>query len=170
MGVGSSKKNKEEINKNSKSPQYIRNLLDLSQKASRQYREEKEDIIRYIKEEIINYLNQKDLNLSKEKMDNILKAEDDIIIYDILNHILEILKEKLTCILSNNECLPELKTPLNSILYATTHLEIKELKDFREIIKQKYGTEFVNKADNNEEHLVNEVLVEKFKKNIYSEN
>jgi 6-phosphogluconate dehydrogenase len=102
-------------------------------------------------------------------MDNILKAEDDIIIYDILNHILEILKEKLTCILSNNECPPELKTPLNSILYATTHHEIKELKDFREIIKQKYGTEFVNKADNNEEHFVNEVLVEKFKKNIYSE-
>ena len=58
---------------------------------------------------------------------------------------------------------------MNTVLYSASRLEIKELKEFQEIIKEKYGPEFVSKADNNEEYLVNEVLVEKLKKNIYSE-
>ena len=104
------------------------------------------------------------MNSSKHIMELILKEEDDIIIFVLLNRIIETLKEKIDLLINSKECPPTLKASLNTILYSAVRLEIKELKEFREIIKEKYGLEFLSKADNNEELLINEVLVEKFKK------
>jgi hypothetical protein len=170
MGIGSSRRNNKETEKNkSNSSQDPKNLLDLSQKTCKQYHNEKESNINRLKEELVKYLNQKDFNSSKEKMYSIIKEEDGMIIYDILNRIIETIKNNLETIISNDECPNELKANLNTIIYSADRLEIKELKEFREIIKQKYGTAYISSVDNNEELLVNEVLVEKLKINILSE-
>ena len=170
MGIGSSRRNNKETEKNkSNSSQDPKNLLDLSQKTCKQYYNEKESNINRLKEELVKYLNQKDFNSSKEKMYSIIKEEDGMIIYDILNRIIETIKNNLETIISNDECPNELKANLNTIIYSADRLEIKELKEFREIIKQKYGTAYISSVDNNEELLVNEVLVEKLKINILSE-
>ena len=169
MGITAPKKRKEEKNKDHNNPKYLTDLLESSQKACRQYLNEKEDIKLKKKEDIIKFLNLKDMNSSKHIMELILKEEDDIIIFVLLNRIIETLKEKIDLLIDSKECPPTLKASLNTILYSASRLEIKELKEFREIIKEKYGPEFLSKADNNEELLVNEVLVEKFKNNIYSE-
>jgi hypothetical protein len=97
-------------------------------------------------------------------MKKILKEEDDIIIFVLLNRIIETLKGKINLLIDSKECPPTLKASLNTILFSAAQLEIKELKEFREIIKEKYGQEYLSKTDNNEELLVNEVLVEKLKK------
>ena len=170
MGICSSGGDNKETEKNkSNSSQDPKNLLDLSQKTCKQYYNEKESNINRLKEELVKYLNQKDFNSSKEKMYSIIKEEDGMIIYDILNRIIETIKNNLETIISNDECPNELKANLNTIIYSADRLEIKELKEFREIIKQKYGTAYISSVDNNEELLVNEVLVEKLKINILSE-
>ena len=164
MGITAPKKDNKEKNKDHNNPKYLTDLLESSQKACRQYLNEKEDIIMKKKEEIIKFLSHKDMDSSKQIMELILKEEDDIIIFVLLNRIIETLKEKIDLLINGKECPPTLKASLNKILYSAVRLEIKELKEFREIIKEKYELEFLSKADNNEELLINEVLVEKFKK------
>ena len=169
MGITAPKKDNKEKNKDHNNPKYFKDLLESSQKTCRQYLNEKEDIKLKRKEEIIKFLSLKDMNSSKQIMELILKEEDDIIIFVLLNRIIETLKEKIDLLKDSKECPSTLKAYLNTILYSASRLEIKELKEFRDMIKEKYGPEFLFKADNNEGLLVNEVLVEKLKKNIYSE-
>ena len=147
----------------------LKHLLELSMVSCEQNTNEKKNNINRLKEELIKYLNLKDLNSSKEKMDKILKEEDDIIVYDILHRILDNLREKINLIISNNECPSELKAHLNTAIYAASCLKIKDLKKFRNIIKDIYGSKYISKDDKNEEKLINELLFEKLKTNNYSE-
>ena len=160
MGIGGSKIKDEPT---------LKNLLESSMLACEQNTNEKKDNINLLKEELIKYLNLKNLNSSKEKMEKILKEEDDIIVYDILRRILANLKEKIKLIISSNECPSELKANLNTAIYAASRLKIKDLKKFRDNIKDMYGAKYISKVDKNEEKLINEVLFEKLKTNKYSE-
>ena len=157
MGTGSSKK----INDS----EHLKDLLDISQKEIKKLSDEKEEVIKKTKEEIEQYLKSKDINISKEKMITILKAEDDIYVYHILNHILQTLIEKTKSLVENKECPAELKSPLNTIIYSAPKLDINELKEFRDIFKEKYGKGYINKVDIDEDNSVNEVVIEKLKKN-----
>ena len=161
MGSSSSRKSNE--------PEYLKELIETSQKIIKKYQAEKDDTIRSTKEEIVKYLNSKEISSSKEKMEIVLKAEDDIIIYYILNHCLQTLKEKTTSLSENKECPLELKAPLNTIIYAAPKFKIKELKEFRDVFKGKYGSKLIDKIDDDEDHFVNEVLIEKLNNNNYSE-
>ena len=149
MGISSSKRSDEKE---------LKNLILKSQKTCIQFKKLKEDNIRQTKEELISLLIQKELNISKEKMKKILEGEDYITIYDILNHILEILKEKCTSIVTNLTCPYELKAPLHSVIYTANLIENKELKEFMEKIKKLYGSEFISEAIDNKANLVNEVI------------
>ena len=150
-------------------PKHLKDLLESSQKTFKTYITEKNDTISHIKEEIEKYLQSKDINSLKEKMKKFLSEEDDITIYDILNRIVQTLKEKVTSLSENKNCPNELKAPLNTVIYAAPKLEIKELKEFRDIFKNKYGSNYISKVDKDEENLINEVLIEKLKERIYSE-
>ena len=161
MGSSSSRKSNE--------PEYLKDLIETSQKIIKKYQAEKDDTIRGTKEEIVKYLNSKDISSSKKKIEIVLKAEDDIIIYNILNHCLQTLKEKTTSLSENKECPLELKAPLNTIIYAAPKFKIKELKEFRDVFKGKYGSKLIDKIDDDEDHFVNEVLIEKLNNNNYSE-
>ena len=161
MGSSSSRRSDE--------PEYLKQLIEVSQKEFKKYQTEKDETIQKIKEELINDLNSKDKNSSKEKMKKILKAEDDTIIYNILDHCLKTLKEKTSSLSENKECPMELKAALNTMIYAAPKYKIKELKEFRNVFKEKYGSKYIDKVDDNEEHLVNEVLIEKLNINNYSE-
>ena len=166
MGITAPKENNRENHNN---PKYIKNLLENSQTICSLYVNQKEHIILQLKENIVISLSHKNMILSKQIMEQSLKEEDDKIIFNLLNLIIETLKENTNLLLDSKECPHTLKASLNTILYCAARLEIKYLKEFREIIKEKYGPEYLSKVDNNEELLVNEVLVEKFKKNNYSE-
>ena len=161
MGSSSSKRSNE--------PEYLKNLLQSSQNTLKKLKNEKNATIDNIKKEIEEYLKSKNINSSKEKMEKILKEEDYIIIYDILNHILTTLIEKITSLTENEECPVELRPSLNSVIYVVPKLKIKELKIFRDIFKEKYGKEYIIKVENDEENLINEVIIEKLKDNIYSD-
>ena len=161
MGTSSSRR--------SNKPEYLKELLQSSQNELKKYKDEKIGTINNITKEIEEYLKSKDINSSKEKMKKILKEEDDLIIYDILNRILESLINKVTCLSERKECPIELRPPMNTVIYVAPKLKIKQLKEFRDIFNEKYGKEYIKKIDNDEDHLINEVLIEKLKDNIYSE-
>jgi len=153
----------------SNEPEYLKDLLQSSQNALKKYNDEKNETIDNIKKEIEKYLISKDINSSKEKMKKILREEDDIIIYDILNRILKTLFEKTASLSESKECPIELRPPLNTVIYSAPKLKIKELSEFRDIFKEKYGKNYIKNVDNDEDHLVNEVLIEKLKDNNYSD-
>ena len=96
-------------------------------------------------------------------MDTIIREEDMITVYDILGPLCEILKERVTYILSNSECPPDLRAQLDSVIYSATRLEFEELHKLRDMIMTRYGQAYIMKADSNADKLVNVNLVEKLR-------
>ena len=126
-------------------------------------RNKKLDIIKKKKREIAQCLKDNNLDVAKAKMDSIIRDEDYIICYDILGPLCEILKERVTYILNNSECPPDLRAQLDTVIYAATRLEIEELQKLRDMIYRKYGQAYIMKADSNADKLVNVNLEEKLK-------
>ena len=69
--------------------------------------------------------------------------------YDILGPLLEILKERVTYIVTSTECPPDLRAQLDTVIYASTRLEFEELYKLRDLIMRKYGMAYITKAERN---------------------
>ena len=87
--------------------------------------------------ESIKCLKENNLDVAKAKMDSIIREEDMITCYDILGPLCEILKERVTYIMTSSECPPDLRAQLDSLIYASTRVEIEELQTLRQIIAKK---------------------------------
>ena len=127
------------------------------------FRNKKIASIKQKKKEIAKYLKENNLDVAKAKMDTIIREEDMITVYDILGPLCEILKERVTYIISNTECPPDLRAQLDSILYAATRMEIEELHTLRDMIMRRDGQAYIMKAESNADKLVNVNLVEKLR-------
>ena len=127
------------------------------------YRNKKVVSIKQKRAEIVKCLKENNLDVAKAKMDSLIRDEDIITCYDILGPICEILKEKVTYIMMSNECPPDVRAPLDTVIYASSRLEVDELHKLRELILLKYGNMYVSKADSNADRLVNINLIEKLK-------
>ena len=158
MGFGSSKNKKPQ--EKPITAQDLKILINISKLKCKLYSNQKKNRINNIKKEIANCLKKNEIDLSKTKMENIFKNENYIKIYNILESTLEIIKENCNSIITNTECPAELRASLDTILYPATRLEINELIEFREKIKNIYGTPYVTRVDNNIDKLVNKNLVE----------
>ena len=164
MGVGSSNGPKKDPPITAKE---LKNLLDIAQKRCTLSRNKRVDKIKRVKNEIVDCLKKNNMDLAMAKTDNLLKDEDYITVYDLLNPIIEIVKEKCIYIVKNNECPVDLRTQLDSIIFSATRVEIDELMKFRDKIKQKYGEAYIIKADKNEDKFVNQNIAEKLKVNVF---
>ena len=98
-----------------------------------------------------------------KKKQEILKALNDLLldenyisVIDILDDCFETIKDKCISMALNKECPDDLKSPLYNLLYASTKLNIEELKTFKNKITYNYGSDYLNKDD-----LVNKDLIEK---------
>ena len=127
------------------------------------YRNKKIASIKQKKLEIAKCLKENNLDVAKAKMDTIIREEDMITVYDILGPLCEILKERVTYIISNSECPPDLRAQLDSVIYASTRVEVDELHTLRDLIMRRYGQNYIMKADSNADKLVNVNLVEKLR-------
>ena len=134
----------------------IQNKLNL-------FRNKKVSSIKQKKKEIAKCLRENNLEVAKAKMDSIIREEDMITAYDILGPLCEILKERVTYIISNSECPPDLRAQLDTVIYAATRLDFEELLKLRDMIMIRYGQSYVTKADSNADKLVNINLVEKLR-------
>ena len=144
-------------------PAEIKTFIMIAQGKLNLYRNKKLDVIRKKKMEIANTLKENNLDVAKAKMDSLIREEDYITVYDILTPLLEILKERVTYIVSSAECPSDLRAQLDSVIFASTRLEVEELYKLRDLIMRKYGSAYIQKAENNVDKLVNINLVEKLK-------
>lgn len=127
------------------------------------YRNKKVNAIKMKRKEIGKCLHENNLDVAKAKMESVIREEDTITVYDILGPICEILKEKVTYLLSNCECPADLRAALDTVIYASTRIEVEEFHKLRELVMLKYGEAYINKADSNADKLVNVNLIEKLK-------
>ncbi|MCQ2816047.1 MAG: IST1 family protein [archaeon] len=74
------------------------------------YRQRKVTSIKQRRMEIANCLKSGNIEVAKAKMETIIREEDIITVFDVLGPIIEILKEKVTFIMSSTDCPPELHT------------------------------------------------------------
>ena len=149
--------------------QELRTLLIISQLKLILYRIQKTDIIEQEKKELIQILKKDDINSALAKDENIFKEENYIIVYYILDPILEQLKDECIIIVSKKEFPSDKRALLDSVLYSAPHINIKELNLFREKVITQYGSEFVNKIDSNSNKTVNENLLDLLEEKVYSE-
>ena len=144
-------------------PAEIKTYIMIAQTKLNLFRNKKIEIIKKKKIEIANCLKENNLDVAKAKMDSLIREEDYITAYDILSPLLEILKERVTYIITSAECPPDLRAQLDSVIYASTRLEFEELFKLRDLIMRKYGSAYIQKAESNVDKLVNINLVEKLK-------
>ena len=139
----------------------IKTFIMIAQNRIMLFRNKKIDSIKKKKLEIVNCLKENNLDVAKAKMDSIIREEDYITVYDILTPLLEILKERVTYIITSSECPADLRAQLDSVIFASTRIECEELYKLRDLIMLKYGSAYIQKADSNIDKLVNVNLVEK---------
>ena len=127
------------------------------------YRNKKIYEIKKKKEEAITALKQNNLDIAKAKMESIIRLEDTITVYDILGPLCEILKERITYLCEAQEVPPDIKAQLDAVIYASSRMDIDDLYQLRNLVQRKYGSYYIQAADQNKDGLVNVNVVEKLK-------
>ena len=127
------------------------------------YRNKKIYEIKKKKDEAITALRQNSLDIAKAKMESIIRLEDTITVYDILCPLCEILKERITYLCEAQEVPPDIKAQLDTIIYASSRIDIDDLYQLRNLVHRKYGSYYIEAADQNKDGLVNVNVVEKLK-------
>ena len=161
--MGSEQKQKGPVVVPMPTPAEIKTYIMIAQTKLNLFRNKKIETIKKKKLEIANCLKENNLDVAKAKMDSLIREEDYITSYDILTPLLEILKERVTYIITSAECPADLRAQLDSVIYASTRLEFEELFKLRDLIMRKYGSAYIQKAESNVDKLVNINLVEKLK-------
>ena len=161
--MGSDQKQKGPVVIPMPTPAEIKTYIMIAQTKLNLFRNKKIEAIKKKKLEIANCLKENNLDVAKAKMDSLIREEDYITAYDILTPLLEILKERVTYIITSTECPADLRAQLDSVIYASTRLEFEELFKLRDLIMRKYGSAYIQKAESNVDKLVNINLVEKLK-------
>ena len=127
------------------------------------YRNKKIYEIKKKKDEAIAALKQNNLDIAKAKMESIIRLEDTITVYDILGPLCEILKERITYLCEAQEVPPDIKAQLDTLMYASSRLDVDDLYQLRSLVQRKFGGYYIEAADQNKDGLVNVNVVEKLK-------
>ena len=125
------------------------------------YRNKKVNEIKKKKDEIVSALRQNNLDIAKAKMESIIRLEDTITVYDILGPLCEILKERITYLMEAQEVPPDIKAQLDTIIYASSRVDIDDLYKLRDLVQRKYESYYIQAADQNKDGLVNINVIEK---------
>ena len=168
MGFGNSKK-KETPVETVPTAKEMKTYIQICQKKITLFRNKKIDSIKRRRTDIIEQLQKNNLELAKSKMDSLMRDEDFIDAYDILGPLIEILIERILYIDSSNECPADLRTQLDAIIYASSRLEIEEFMKFKDLIRKKYGQNYIDKAENNADKLIDPNLISKLQIKLPSE-
>jgi hypothetical protein len=126
-----------------------------------QLRNKKVEMIKKKRRDIVSSLEDNNLDIAKAKMDSLIREEDYITVFDILGPLCEILKEKVTYLILADQCPTDLRATLDTLIYASTRVELEELHQLRGEISGKYGETYISKANTNADLLVNKNVIEK---------
>ena len=169
MGFGNSKKKETEVQPPPDKKE-IKSIFQICSKKLTLFRNKKIHTLKKTKNEIIKNLQENNLDYAKCRMESYIRDEDYITVCDIVGPYLEILEERFIYIDSSTECPADLRKQLDGVIYAASHLEIEDFVKLKDIIKRKYGLNYITKAENNVDKFIDEFLVEKLQVKIVSES
>lgn len=144
----------------------IKTMLMAAQGKINLYRQRKVNTINARRKEIVNCLRSGNIEIAKAKMETIIREEDTISVFDGITPTVEILKEKVTYIMSSTVCPPDLHRYLDTLIYASTRLEVEELHKIKELIRMKYGDTYIVNCETDQLKTVNPNIVAKLSVNI----
>lgn len=161
-----------ENNKETKRPattSELQTYIMIVQAKLTQSRNKKVADIRKKRDEAVKYMNDKNIEMAKLKIEGIMRNEDLISAFDVLSVLCEILKEKVTYILSSKTCPEDLRATVDTMIYASTRVDIEEFQILRDIIGSKYGEKYILDSNSNASGLVNVNVVKKMSLSPYSD-
>lgn len=126
------------------------------------YKNQKTNFIKEKLQIVINNLKQNNVNIASVNMSTVLSQEDLIEVYKLLIVSSSLLIEKHEVFAKNKECPKELEKHLKRLIYASQHLLIEEGTNFRELMKYKYGSSFVENALENKNYCIDHQIVNAF--------
>jgi len=81
--------------------------------------------------------------------------------YGILELVCDLLHERARLIASEKECPEDLKSAVVTLIWATNRADVAELHEVKKQFAKKFGKEFVERAEKDEDRLVNERVAHK---------
>ena len=146
----------------------LKTYLMIIQSKLTQTRNKKINEIKKKQEEALNCFRDNNIEVGKLKVESIMRCEDYISAFDVLGILCEILKEKVSYINFSDVVPEDLRASLDSMVFASSRLEIEEMHKFRELIKAKFGMAYIYDANENKSGLVNVNIVKKLSPMPYS--
>lgn len=121
-------------------------------------------------DEAVKNLQDNNYEIGKLKIESVMRCEDYISAFDILSVICEVLKEKVSYINLSAQVPDDLRASLDTIVFASSRLEIDELHKLRELLKTKFGSLYIQEANENRQNLVNVNIVKKLSVSPYPQH
>ena len=109
--------------------------------------------------EIDKYFKEKNLDVCKIKMDEIINKENSVYSLDILINSCKIIKAKIEFLMKQNQVPNDLRIYFDNILFASQNFEIEEFPQFKQMLSNKFGKQFIQNCELNKDNFVNQNLI-----------
>jgi len=112
-----------------------------------------------LKREIAGLLRDNKEEKARIKAEQFIQEQKMECAYDIIETQCELIATRLKFIESQKDCPADLKPTLHSILYSESRAGIDELAEVRKQLQNKFGKEFVERAQTNADEVVHQKLI-----------
>ena len=109
--------------------------------------------------EIDKYFKEKNLDVCKIKMDEIINKENSVYSLDILINSCKIIKAKIEFLMKQNQVPNDLRIYFDNILFASQNFEIEEFPQFKQMLSNKFGKQFIQNCELNKDNFVKQNLI-----------
>ena len=140
----------------------VNEMLTMILLLKNKYQNLKNKTIQMIKKtylEIDKYFKVKNLDVCKIKMDEIINKENSVYSLDILINSCFIIKEKIAFLMKGNQVPNNLRSYFDNILFGSQNFEIEEFPQFKQMLSNKFGKQFIQNCELNKDNFVNQNLI-----------
>jgi len=117
--------------------------------------------VKHQKREISQLLADGKVEKARIKVEHIIRDDFIIEAYEILELLGELIFERIKQISNSKECPADLKQAVASLIWASSNVDIDELKEVKKQLTKKFGSKFAQCAELNKDNIVNPRLFNK---------
>jgi vacuolar protein sorting-associated protein IST1 len=140
----------------------LKSNLKMAVARVRMHQNKRQNNVRVARRELAELLSVGKFDACRVKAEGVLREDKSIGGLDVLVLFVELLGSRHTIVVESKTCPPELKEAVTSVLWAIPRVDgIVELHAVRMQFALKYGKKFCEIAAENEEHSVNEKLMDR---------
>lgn len=117
--------------------------------------------VKHQKREISQLLADGKVEKARIKVEHIIRDDFVIEAYEILELLGELIFERIKQISNSKECPSDLKQAVASLIWASSNVDIDELREVKKQLTKKFGSKFAQSAELNIDNVVNPRLYNK---------